>query len=129
MSVGSCQGLSIFSSPNMVKLARIRMGADCILIHCFGQVHRSELETKVPPEEIRYQFFMPIVLGRDSAASGDAKYSAAPGGFTLQGAASADLAPGGIAILRSRALRVERRGFTAAAANGIMTAVKPALSL
>ena len=47
----------------MVKLSRIRMGADCILIHCFGQTHRSELETKVPPEDMRYQFFMPIVLG------------------------------------------------------------------
>ena len=170
--------ISNCSSPNMVKLARIRMGADCILIHCFGQAHRSELETKVPPEEIRYQFFMPIVLGargvfywenstlrwrhkyrdelkahifenarelsalsplilseeplpadapkvsataadgsvyvlnkvaggagvivigRDSAASGEAKYSVAPGGFKLQGVASADLAPGGIAILR-----------------------------
>ena len=52
-----------FSSPNMVKLSRIRMGADCVLIHCFGQTHRSELETKVPPEEMRYEFFMPIVLG------------------------------------------------------------------
>ena len=52
-----------FSSPNMVKLARIRMGADCILIHCFGQTHRSELETKVTPEDMRYNFFMPIVLG------------------------------------------------------------------
>ena len=52
-----------FSSPNVVKLARIRMGADKILIHCFGQNHRSELESHVPPEEIRYNFFMPIVLG------------------------------------------------------------------
>ena len=52
-----------FSSPNMVKLARIRMGQDKILIHCFGQSHRSSLETPVTPESIRYEFFMPIVLG------------------------------------------------------------------
>lgn len=52
-----------FSSPNMVKLARIRMGQDKILIHCFGQSHRSSLETPVNPESIRYEFFMPIVLG------------------------------------------------------------------
>ncbi len=52
-----------FSSPNMVKLARLRMGPDCILIHCFGQTHRFALETKVPPEEMRYEFFMPIILG------------------------------------------------------------------
>ena len=52
-----------FSSPNMVKLARLRMGPDCILIHCFGQTHRFELETRVPPEEMRYNFFMPVILG------------------------------------------------------------------
>ena len=52
-----------FSSPNMVKLARIRMGQDKILIHCFGQSHRSNLETPVQPKDIRYEFFMPIVLG------------------------------------------------------------------
>ena len=52
-----------FSSPNMVKLARIRMGKDKILIHCFGQPHRSNLEVPVQPKEIRYEFFMPIVLG------------------------------------------------------------------
>ena len=47
----------------MVKLARIRMGKDKILIHCFGQSHRSNLETPVNPKDIRYEFFMPIVLG------------------------------------------------------------------
>ncbi len=52
-----------FASPSMVKLARIRMGKDKILIHCFGQKYRSSLETPVAPEEIRYNFFMPIILG------------------------------------------------------------------
>ena len=52
-----------FASPSMVKLARIRMGQDKILIHCFGQKYRSELETPVDPAEIRYNFFMPVVLG------------------------------------------------------------------
>ena len=52
-----------FSSPNMAKLARIRMGPDKILLHCFGQSHRLNLETPVQPKDIRYEFFMPIVLG------------------------------------------------------------------
>ena len=52
-----------FSSPNMVKLARLRMGAETVLIHCFGQTHRSNLETPVDPRDIRYDFLMPVVLG------------------------------------------------------------------
>jgi hypothetical protein len=168
-----------FSSPNMVKLARIRMGNDCILIHCFGQAHRSELEAVVPPEEIRYDFFMPIVLGargvfywenstvkwrhkyrkelkeaifanarelgtlsplilseaslpadapkvsvsspdgsvyflervvdgkgviiiaRDRNSSGKASYAVKAGGYTLDGAAAGEIAPGEVVILRA----------------------------
>ena len=52
-----------FASPGVAKLARIRMGKDKILIHCFGQKYRSALETPVDPAEIRYNFFMPVVLG------------------------------------------------------------------
>ena len=52
-----------FSSPNMVKLARLRMGAQTVLVHCFGQTHRSNLETPVDPRDIRYEFFMPVALG------------------------------------------------------------------
>ena len=165
-----------FSSPNVVKLARIRMGKDKILIHCFGQSHRSNLETPVQPKDIRYEFFMPIVLGvrgvfywenstvkwrhkhrnelkgmlfenarelnalsplilseaalpkdapkvsvtapddsvyvlnhiigekgvviigRDKVATGDASYEIAPGGFRLDGPASASISPGEIVI-------------------------------
>jgi hypothetical protein len=47
----------------MVKLARLRMGAETVLIHCFGQTHRSNLETPVDPRDIRYDFLMPVVLG------------------------------------------------------------------
>ena len=44
-----------------------------------------------------------IIIGRDRAASGEARYSIEPGGFALDGAAASAIAPGEIVIIRTSA--------------------------
>ena len=41
-----------------------------------------------------------VIIGRDKVATGDASYEIAPGGFRLDGPASASISPGEIVITR-----------------------------
>lgn len=52
-----------FALPNGSKLARIRVGPEKIFLHVFGQGHYDRLEERVSDELVRYNFFMPMILG------------------------------------------------------------------